>query len=58
MEFAEQVKGAGTKREPTSRGASAPVEARLAHALVHGVVDFIEQDVEEARQKLRAAARR
>src|SRR5205814_4623306 len=30
---------------------NAPVEKRLAHALVHGVVDFIEADVEEARQK-------
>ena len=30
------------------------VEERLAHALVHGVVDFIEKDTEEARQ---AAAR-
>ena len=30
----------------------APVEKRLSHALVHGVVDFIEADVEEARQKL------
>src|SRR5205085_9097165 len=27
------------------------VEARLSYALVHGVVDFIEVDVEEARQK-------
>lgn len=26
------------------------VEERLAHALVHGIVEFIEQDVEEARQ--------
>jgi 5-methyltetrahydrofolate--homocysteine methyltransferase len=31
-----------------------PVEKRLAHALVHGVSDFIEEDVEEARK---AAAR-
>ena len=36
----------------------APVEERLAHALVHGIVDFIEEDTEEARQALRAAARR
>ena len=35
----------------------APVEARLSHALVHGVVDFIEQDAEEARVKVRPAAR-
>ena len=41
-----------TKREHEDpRLATAPVEARLSHALVHGVVDFIEHDVEEARQK-------
>jgi 5-methyltetrahydrofolate--homocysteine methyltransferase len=28
-----------------------PVEKRLAHALVHGLTDFIEVDVEEARQR-------
>ncbi len=28
-----------------------PVEKRLAHALVHGITDFIETDVEEARQQ-------
>src|SRR4029077_2183903 len=26
-----------------------PVEKRLSHALVHGITDFIEVDVEEAR---------
>lgn len=30
----------------------APVEKRIEHALVKGVVDFIDQDVEEARQAL------
>ena len=29
-----------------------PVEERLAYALVHGIVDFIEADAEEARVKL------
>ena len=29
----------------------ASVEERLSHALVHGLVEYIEQDVEEARQK-------
>ncbi len=29
-----------------------PVERRLAHALIKGITDYIEQDVEEARQKL------
>ncbi len=27
-----------------------PVDKRLAHALVHGISDFVEEDVEEARQ--------
>jgi 5-methyltetrahydrofolate--homocysteine methyltransferase len=51
VEFAATVKGAGTRRELDTAWRDAPVEARLSHALVHGVVDFIEQDVEEARQK-------
>jgi 5-methyltetrahydrofolate--homocysteine methyltransferase len=29
-----------------------PVEKRLAHALVHGITEFVEADTEEARQKL------
>src|ERR1044071_3606552 len=28
-----------------------PVDKRLAHSLVHGITDFIETDVEEARQR-------
>jgi 5-methyltetrahydrofolate--homocysteine methyltransferase len=52
VEYAERVKGAGKKREVDLSWRDAPVESRLAHALVHGLVDFIEQDVEEARQKL------
>jgi len=50
--FAEQVKGAGKKREIDLSWREMPVEKRLAYALVHGVVDFIEADTEEARQKL------
>jgi 5-methyltetrahydrofolate--homocysteine methyltransferase len=49
--FAEQVKGSGTRRESDLKWREAPVESRLSHALVHGVVDFIEQDAEEARAK-------
>ncbi|HTZ22391.1 MAG TPA: methionine synthase, partial [Streptosporangiaceae bacterium] len=48
--FAETVKGTGTKREVDLSWREAPVEKRLAHALVHGIVDFIEADTEEARQ--------
>ncbi len=50
--YAEQVRGAGARREIDLSWREAPVAARLAHALVHGVVDFIEQDTEEARVAL------
>src|SRR5215472_10867826 len=51
VEFAERVRGKGKKKELDLSWREAPVEQRLSHALVHGVVDFIERDVEEARQK-------
>ena len=47
--FADTVRGSGTKREVDLSWRDAPVEKRLAHALVHGIVDFIEADTEEAR---------
>src|SRR5690606_26719371 len=50
MEFAERVKGAGKKQEKDLSWRQEPVEKRLAHALVHGVVDYIVEDTEEARQ--------
>jgi 5-methyltetrahydrofolate--homocysteine methyltransferase len=53
VEYAEQVKGdGGTRRERDLSWREAPVEERLSFALVHGVVDYIEEDTEEARQKL------
>ncbi|GAB3895399.1 hypothetical protein GCM10029964_075220 [Kibdelosporangium lantanae] len=48
--YAETVNGKGTKRTVDLSWREAPVEERLAHALVHGIVDFIEEDTEEARQ--------
>jgi len=49
--FAETVTGSGTRREVDLSWREGPVEQRLAHALVHGIVDFIEEDTEEARQR-------
>jgi 5-methyltetrahydrofolate--homocysteine methyltransferase len=49
--FAETVKGEGKKREFDLSWRDAPVEKRLSHALVNGIVDFIEDDTEEARQQ-------
>ncbi len=51
VSFAENVKGKGTVREVDLSWRDAPVEQRLSHALVHGIVDFIEDDTEEARQQ-------
>ena len=48
--FAENVKGSGTKRVIDLSWREAPVAERLSHALVHGIVDFIIEDTEEARQ--------
>jgi 5-methyltetrahydrofolate--homocysteine methyltransferase len=51
VEYASRVAGEGTKRERDLSWREASVEERLSHALVHGIVDFIEDDTEEARQK-------
>jgi len=52
VEYAEVARGEGTQRERDLSWREAPVEERLKHALVHGIVDFIEDDAEEARQTL------
>ncbi|RMH31026.1 MAG: methionine synthase [Nitrospirae bacterium] len=50
--FAETVKQTGKASAKDDAWRKGPVEERLSHALVKGIVDYIEQDVEEARQKL------
>jgi 5-methyltetrahydrofolate--homocysteine methyltransferase len=50
VELAGRVQGEGTRREVDLSWREAPVEKRLEHALVHGIVDYVEEDVEEARQ--------
>src|SRR4029077_12082513 len=47
VEYAETVRGGATVRERDLGWRDAPVQERLAHALVHGIVDFIEEDAEE-----------
>ena len=50
--LAEKFKGAGAKREEKDAAwREASVEKRLEYALVNGVADYVEADVEEARQK-------
>ena len=51
VNFAETIQGGGEKAEAkAAEWRSAPVEERLRHALVKGIVDYIEEDTEEARQ--------
>lgn len=53
LDFAQRVKGTKTKTDERDlKWRNEPVEKRLEHALVKGIVEFIEDDVEEARQKL------
>ena len=50
VELAERYRGEGKRRELDLRWREGTVEERLSYALVHGIVDFVEEDVEEARQ--------
>ena len=49
--FAETVKQQGKVAVKDDEWRSGTVEERLSHALVKGMTDYIEQDIEEARQK-------
>lgn len=51
IELAESFKGKGKELVVDNAWRNEPVEKRLAHALIKGLVEFIDEDVEEARQK-------
>jgi 5-methyltetrahydrofolate--homocysteine methyltransferase len=51
VKFADSVKQQGKTEVIADEWRNGTLEERLSHALVKGVVDFIEQDTEEARQK-------
>ncbi len=55
LAYAETVKGKAKKNERDEEWRKGTVEERLTHALVKGVTDFIETDVEEARIKFSRA---
>lgn len=52
IEFAEQVKGDGKKLEKDDLWRKWPIEKRLSHALIKGILDHIEEDTELARQSV------
>ncbi len=52
VEFAEVIKGEDKKDETEKQAwRELAVEKRLEHALIKGIVDFIDVDIEEARKK-------
>jgi 5-methyltetrahydrofolate--homocysteine methyltransferase len=52
LALADKFRGAGQEaRQVDLAWRDRPVEKRLAHALVHGITDFIDVDTEEARQR-------
>jgi 5-methyltetrahydrofolate--homocysteine methyltransferase len=51
IKFAESVKQKGKAEVVEDEWRKGTVEERLSHSLVRGIVDFIDADIEEARQK-------
>ena len=51
LEYAEKVKGKGKEKVLDLEWRNAPVAERLSHALVKGIVEFIDEDTEEARKQ-------
>ncbi|MBB3295572.1 5-methyltetrahydrofolate--homocysteine methyltransferase [Mitsuaria sp. BK045] len=54
LEVAESVKGAAKDDSAKLAWRAGDVDARLSHALIHGITDFIVEDTEEAWQGIRA----
>jgi len=52
IEFAGTLKAGGNRQEANLEWREAPVGKRLAHALVHGITQWIVEDTEEARAQI------
>jgi 5-methyltetrahydrofolate--homocysteine methyltransferase len=51
VEFAENIKSKGKEQVKDEAWRNNTVQTRLAHSLVKGIVEYIDQDIEEARQQ-------
>lgn len=51
VEFAETIKSKGKEIVRDEEWRKGPVEERLSHSLVKGIIEYLDDDVEEARQK-------
>ncbi len=50
VNLADTLKGPGKKKRVNRKWRKLPVEKRLSHALVEGIIEYIEADTEEARR--------
>ena len=50
VEFADTIKSKGKEIVRDEEWRNAPVDERLSHALVKGIIEYLDDDVEEARQ--------
>jgi len=51
VEYADTIKSKGKEIVRDEEWRKEPVESRLSHALVKGIIEYLDDDVEEARQK-------
>ncbi|GIS36056.1 MAG: hypothetical protein Ct9H90mP7_0640 [Candidatus Neomarinimicrobiota bacterium] len=51
IELAQSHKGKKERKTADLKWRESSVEERLSHSLKDGIVDFIDEDIEEARQK-------
>ncbi|MEO3690573.1 methionine synthase [Roseateles paludis] len=58
VEIADRAKSAGKDDSARLAWRAGDVNARLSHALVHGITDFITEDTEEAWQAIKASGGR
>ncbi|MFZ5538265.1 MAG: methionine synthase [Pseudomonadota bacterium] len=54
VQYAEQIKAGGRERKEDLAWRAEPVEKRLAHALVHGITQYVVEDTEECRAAVAA----
>jgi len=52
IDFASKVKNKNEEKKESKQWRMLPVEKRLKHALIKGIIDYVEEDVEEARLKI------
>lgn len=52
IRYAQRVKGSGKEIKQDLSWRESPVDERISHSLIKGITEYIEEDVEESRQRL------